>query len=231
MAAVLAFVGAVSAFSLTRSFGLAFLGTPREPAREASGGDPPASMLGPMVLHALGVVLLGLAPEVIFGVLRTVVKLFPIRGTAEVGLEPVAAVVWAGRLLAAALAVVGLVAWRRGVKARRSVTWGCGYTAATSRMQYTGAAFVEHFARVFDAFLPSVRREKLPGELFPQQPGHLATHHADPVEKRMFEVLGQGEDFVTQASGRIPEQPRFAFAAGLVAVVILGALVAGAVVR
>ena len=30
-----------------------------------------------------------------------------------------------------------------------------------------------------------------------------------------YEVLGQGEQFVHDASARIPEQPRFAFAAGL----------------
>ncbi len=44
----------------------------------------------------------------------------------------------------------------------------------------------------------------------------------------MFEVLGQGEGFVVQTSERIPEQPRFAFAAGLVTlIVILGLLVTG----
>jgi hypothetical protein len=41
----------------------------------------------------------------------------------------------------------------------------------------------------------------------------------------MFEVIGQGEQFVHDTSSRIPEQPRFAFAAGLLALVVL-ALVA-----
>ena len=43
-AAALSFVGAVSALSMTRAFGVAFLGTPREPAVRA-GEDPPSSML------------------------------------------------------------------------------------------------------------------------------------------------------------------------------------------
>jgi hypothetical protein len=76
--------------------------------------------------------------------------------------------------------------------------------------------------------LPALRRERLTDTLFPQAPGHLATHHADPVERRMFEVLGQGEDLVAQASRRISEQPRFAFAAGLVTLIILGVIVRGA---
>ena len=107
------------------------------------------------------------------------------------------------------------------------MTWGCGYTASTPRMQYTGSSFVAMFAQIFESFLPVVRKERLPHEIFPQQPGHLATHHPDPVEKRMFEVMGQGEEFVTQTAGRIPEQPRFAFAAALVTLVLLGALLLG----
>jgi hypothetical protein len=43
----------------------------------------------------------------------------------------------------------------------------------------------------------------------------------------MFEVLGQGEDLVSQASKRISEQPRFAFAAGLAALIIIGVIVFG----
>ena len=225
-AAVFAFVGAVSALSMTRAFGLAFLGSPREPGLQVAE-EAPGFMLGPMVLHALGAITLGLAPEVGFGLTRAVLKLFPIVGSTNVDLAPLGNVVWACRLLAALLLAAGVVGWRQGRRARRSVTWGCGYTAASSRMQYTGSSFAEHFARIFDSFLPTVRRERLPDELFPQHPGYLATHHVDAVERRMFEVLGQGEEFVAQASERIPEQPRFAFAAGLIALIAIGVLVFG----
>lgn len=223
-AAVLAFVGAVSALSMTRAFGLTFLGSPREPGIHV-GEEAPGSMLGPMVLHALGIVTLGLAPELGIGLIRAALKLFPIAANADFVLAPLAPVVWASRGLACLLLAAGAVGWRQGLSARRGVTWGCGYTAASPRMQYTGSSFAEHFARIFDSFLPALRRERLPDELFPQQPGHLATHHIDAVERRMFEVLGQGEDFVAQASARIPEQPRFAFAAGLIALIVIGVLV------
>jgi hypothetical protein len=94
-------------------------------------------------------------------------------------------------------------------------------------MQYTGSSFSEHFIRLFETFLPSARRERLPEEAFPQQASHLGTHHFDAVERRTFEMLRQAEDLIAQASERIPEQSRFAFAAGLVALVIIGALVLG----
>jgi hydrogenase-4 component B len=225
-AAALAFVGAVSALSMTRAFGVAFLGAPRE-SRLHVGEDAPSSMFWPMVLHALGVVVIGVAPELGIAAVSAALKLFPVEPGANTVAALLAPVTWASRALAGVLVVAGVLGWRRGRRARRSVTWGCGYTAVSSRMQSTGSSFSEHFTRIFETFLPSLRRERLPEELFPQKPGHLATHHVDAVERRMFEVLGQGEDFIAGASGRIPEQPRFAFAAGLVALVIIGALVTG----
>ena len=225
-AAALAFVGAVSAFSMTRAFGLTFLGNPREPTLHV-GDEAPGSMLTPMLLHGVLAILIGVGPEIGVALTSATVHLFPQAAVASTVLIPLRGVVWACRSLAALLLVTGWISWRKGIKARRSATWGCGYTAASARMQYTASGFTEQFARIFDAFLPSMRREQLPTEPFPQHPGYLNTHHADAVERRMFEVLGQGEDVVEQAADRIPEQPRFAFAAGLAALVVIGVLVFG----
>jgi len=226
-AATLAFVGAVSALSMTRAFGLTFLGNAREPERHVAEEEP-AAMLGPMALHAFGVIALGIAPGVGIGLLRAVLDLFPFAPGTRPILEPLMPAVWASRAVGVGLLVACVLGWLRGIKARRSVTWGCGYTAPSPRMQYTGSSFAEQFARIFESFLPVLRRDKLPVGPFPQQAGHVGTHHADPVERRMFEVLGQGEDLVTRASDRISEQPRFAFAAGLVTLVVIGVLTYGA---
>ncbi|WP_437587091.1 proton-conducting transporter transmembrane domain-containing protein [Sorangium sp. So ce1000] len=225
-AAALAFVGAVSALSMTRAFGLTFLGTPREPGLHV-GEDAPGSMLWPMVIHAAFVVAIGVAPDLGIAAIGAALRLFPIESSASTLPALLTPLAWASRALAGALLVAGVIAWRRGLAARRSVTWGCGTTATSSRMQYTGSSFSEQFTRIFASFLPSLRRERLPDGPFPQQPGHLSTHHVDAVERRMFEVLGRGESFIAQAFDRIPEQPRFAFSAGFVALVIIGAIVTG----
>jgi len=227
-AVALAFVGAVSALSMTRAFGHTFLGTARD-ASVHDGDEAPTSMLIPMLLHGLGVVILGLAPELGIALISAALKLFPFAPATIDILTPLTPIVWASRLLAGVLLVAGILAWQRGKRARQSVTWGCGYTAATPRVQYTGSSFTEPFARIFEAFLPSVRRERLPEGVFPQAESHLSTHHVDPVERRIFEVLGQGEDLVVQASERIPEQPHFAFAAGLIVLIVIGVLVSGGV--
>jgi hydrogenase-4 component B len=229
-AALMAFVSAVSALSMTRAFGITFLGAPRDPTIVV-GEDATPPMRLPMLLHALGALVIGLAPALGIAAVSGTLKLFPVGGSLAAAAAFLTPFTQASRVLALAFLVIGAWAWLRGAKARTSVTWGCGYAAVAPRMQYTGSSFSQPFVRIFESILPSLRRERLPSELFPPSPGHLATHHIDPVERRMFEVLGQGEDFISHASERIPEQPRFAFAAGLVALLIIVVLALGGLGR
>jgi len=224
-AALLAFVGGVSALSMVRAFGVAFLGQSREPTR-SEPHEAPTLMLVPMYAQTVLVVLFGLVPASALAVTRNAAALFG--GSSpevERTLAPLQTATTVLVVVATAIAAVGL--WS-GRKARRHVTWGCGYTAGNRRMQYTGSSFSAQFASIFAGFLPELRRERLPTEVFPKEHGQIATHHVDAVERRMFEVLGQGEDMVTHASEKIPEQPRFAFAAGLFAILLLVGILVGA---
>jgi hydrogenase-4 component B len=222
--AILAFVGAVSALSMTRAFGLTFLGSPRDAALQV-GEEAPVSMWLPMALHALGVVVLGVAPQLGLLAIAPALSLFAVPQQAVARL--VAPLQVAHPLLLASFGLAAGLAWLAGRGAKRSATWGCGYTGVSPRMQYTGGSFSDPLVRLFRAFLPSLRRERLPQESLPQRASHLGTHHFDAVERRMFEMLSQAEDLVAHASERIPEQSRFAFAAGLVALVVIGAIVLG----
>ena len=227
-AAVLAFVGAVGALSVTRAFGLAFLGVPRDPSIHV-GDDAPRSMVLPMTVHSIGILVLGLFPAAALAIIKPVLALLPLDAHSPDLAIVLAPVVWASRGLALALAVSMVVMWRRRANARESVTWGCGYTAGNARMQYTGSSFSAQLSTLFRPALPVHTREQLPTELFPQHASHLSTHHVDAVEQRMFEVIGQGEQFVQDTSSRIPEQPRFAFAAGLLALIVVALVALGEV--
>jgi hydrogenase-4 component B len=232
VAALLAFVGAVSALSMVRAFGVAFLGRPRDATVHTSGGAVPLTMLGPMVLHAAGAVVVGLFPALGLSLVRAPVATFCVpNGAAAISsaslvslLSPVSDVV---RWLAVLFCVVCALGVYLTRGARREETWGCGFAAGNSRMQYTASSFSSPFSSLFGSFLPQLRRERLPRGLFPAEGGHVATHHVDAVERRMFEVLGQGEAMVTRTSERIPEQPRFAFAAGLVVLLLAVGLLVG----
>ncbi len=230
-AGVLAFVGAVGALSTTRAFGLAFLGTARDPSIHV-GEDAPRSMAIPMAVHSVGILILGVYPDVALVLVEPALHLFRfdagIAGALELSVV-LTPVVWACRALALVLGVTMVVAWRRRARSSASVTWGCGYTAGTARMQYTGSSFSAQLSTLFRPALPVVTREHLPTEPFPRHASHLSTNHVDAVERRMFEVLGQGEQFVHDTSGRIPEQPRFAFAFGLLALVVVALVAIGEV--
>ncbi len=224
VAAVLAFVGGVAALSIVRAFGIAFLGAPRDASVHEPHEVPP-SMLAPMYLHAALVVLVGLLPAAALLLTSPASALFGARADVVDGvLRPLR--IGTAVLLGTTALLVG-VGWLSGRRARRHVTWGCGYTAQNARMQYTGSSFSKQLAGIFEGVLPELRREQLPSEIFPREPGRLATHHVDAVEHRMFEVLGQGEEMITKTSQRIPEEPKFAFAAGLITLVIVIGLIAG----
>jgi len=94
-------------------------------------------------------------------------------------------------------------------------------------MQYTGASFSAQFGGFFATVLRQVRRERLPEGPFPERGGHLNTHCVDAVEQRMFEAMGQGDDMVVGLAKRIPVEPRFSLAAGLVVLVVVVGLVLG----
>jgi hydrogenase-4 component B len=230
-AAALAFVGAVSTLAFVRAFGVTFLGSPRDATVHVTEAVP-KSMTAPMLLLAGGVAAVGASPVWALGAVGAPVTLF--LSSADLVdhaalLAPISTLQTALRASIALVAVLCALGLFLGRKARTHATWGCGYPAVNSRMQYTASSFSAEFARLFASFLPQLRREKLPSEIFPREPGHLATHHVDGVEQRMFEVLGQGDQMISKASERIPEEPRVAFAAGLLAiVVIMGLLLGGA---
>jgi hydrogenase-4 component B len=233
-AALLAFAGGVSALAMTRAFGVAFLGAPRD-AGVHCDGEVPRSMRIPMIVHAAGAVALGLVPGLGLAVVERPARLFlgllpgaPALDVRTLGpaalLAPAA---WIGLLLLAVIAALYLV--RRGLAggapAPRHVTWGCGYTAGTPRIQYTAASYSAQFARIFETVLVHLRRERLPKGPFPERGAHLGTHCVDAVEQRMFEVMGEGDGLVKRLGRRIPVDPRFSLAAGLVVLVTIVTLV------
>lgn len=233
VAALLAFVGGISALAMTRSFGLTFLGSARDSGVHVQGDASP-SMRAAMVVHAVGVVLIGLVPGLALQLVDRPVALFTnLAGHPDVGglshatglLMPIADVAW---LLLAVLAALVAFRWllTRATPATRHVTWGCGYANPSPRMQYTGTSFSSQFASMFQGVLLHLRRERRPHGPFPEKGAHFNTHCVDAVERRLFEALGEGEGIATKVVARISEEPRFAFGLGLV---VLGILAGGVI--
>lgn len=231
VAAALAFVGAVSALSITRAFGMVFLGHERDaslpPAQEANRW-----MLLPLGLHTVGTVLLGVAPilglALVSGPTELFLHLVP-DAFAAIALREVADALarislFSSGLLAALLLVLGLKALLWRAPARRDPTWGCGYTAPNARMQYSAASFSSDFAAPLKNILVLLRRHKAPQGYFPSD-SYLITDCVDAVERRLYNVIGHGDESATELSQQMHEDdPRLAFAAGLAGIVLIAAL-------
>lgn len=235
VAAGLAFVGAVSALSVTRAFGVVFLGTPRDTGIETPH-EASRWMLAPTLLHAAGVVLLGVAPVLGLALVEASASL-ALAGLSAGGAE----VQQPLRELAAALSRIGVIAgslalaivalwWLRtrlaATPGSQHVTWGCGYGVPNPRMQYTGSSFSWDFARRFRGVLVLLRRQHAPEGYFPED-GYLISDCVDAVERRLFTVIKHGDESASELSRRLKEDdPRLAFAAALVAVVVIAGLIA-----
>jgi hydrogenase-4 component B len=149
-------------------------------------------------------------------------------------LQPVADSLSRIGLISGSLAlVIGALIWMRTRAARRpgtpaaaSVgTWGCGYAAPSERMQYTGSSFSSDFGARFSSVMVTLRRQKTPLGYFPDD-SYLITDCVDAVERRLFSVIAHGDVSATELSGKLREDdPRIAFAAALIAIVVMSGLI------
>jgi hydrogenase-4 component B len=233
--AVLAFVGAVSALSITRAFGIVFLGRPRDASVDAPG-EVSRWMLLPMSLHGGAVIVLGLLPGLGFMLVRepAALALAGLPGAGADVLQPVADSLSRIGLISGTLAgaVVALV-WLRRRATRQSTappapavgTWGCAYGAPNPRMQYTGSSFSSDFAARFGSVMVTLKRQKAPQGYFPDD-SYLITNCVDAVERRLFSVIKRGDATAAELSSRLREDdPRIAFAAALIALVMMCGLI------
>lgn len=231
----LAFVGALSALSITRAFGVVFLGAPRDPEIERPQ-EVNGWMLAPMGLHAVGVVVLGVAPALglalVDGAVRLALAGLPAGDAGALQalgqtLTRIGAI--SGALAAAALALWALrsrLARAAGAPgASRHVTWGCGYTAPNPRMQYTSSSFSWDFAQRFRGLMVLLRRQKAPQGYFPSD-AYLITDCVDAVERRLFSVIKHGDESAGELSKKLREDdPRVAFAGALLALIVMAAAI------
>ena len=230
--ALLAFVGAVSALSITRAFGVIFLGKPRDASIHAPA-EVSRWMLLPMGVHAAGVVVLGVMPVLGFHLVQGPTEIalasLPTGGTQVLqaisdSLTRIGLI--SGSLAAAIALLLWLRSWAMPQPSRpNQPTWGCGYGAPSPRMQYTGTGFSWDFSTRFRGVLVLLRRRKAPAGYFPSD-GYVVTDCVDAVERRLFSVVGHGDESASALSGHWREDdPRMAFAAALIFIVVIAGLV------
>jgi len=186
--AAMATVGVLAVLCFVRIIGMALLGQPRsEASRDAH--ESGRGLVVPMLVLATAAIAMPFVLPLIVGSLDPVIaELTPTavpQGAVTAALEPLAIlgiVLWAG-----CIAVFLLV--RRLARRRRAAeTWGCGYVAPSSRMQYSGASFAEGIHRL----LPTALRARIVAQqstdLFPA-PGQMSADRQDPFTRAAYEPM------------------------------------------
>ncbi len=239
VAMLLAFVGAVSALSITRAYGVIFMGHARDQAPHGEAHqpqqprDPGNWMLAPLFVHTAGTVLLGLTPVLGLALVAAPTRLFLHASPDAVMLEAlqgVQDVVGRVSLVSVCVATVIVLAWLARRALRRQThgggpTWGCGYTAGSARLQYTGSSFAKDFSGHYEGVMVLLKRQKAPTGYFPDD-AYVITDCVDAVERRLYNVIGHGDESATLISRLMHEDdPRIAFALGLAAVVAIAGIV------
>jgi NADH:ubiquinone oxidoreductase subunit 5 (subunit L)/multisubunit Na+/H+ antiporter MnhA subunit len=194
-AATLAIVGALAVAAFSKCYGLICLGQPRsEAARKAK--EPSWIMLGPMTLLAALCALIGVFPSpalrVAFAAAGDVAH---ITGPAALaGRDEWSGLLGVIGLLGAGVCILSVLLWsfRGALLGRRKVsagpTWGCGFTAPTTRMQYTGSSYSVATARVFMAFLKTEEEIQPPIGYWPAQ-ASFKSQTPDPALERWLPVI------------------------------------------
>ncbi|HEU4383073.1 MAG TPA: proton-conducting transporter membrane subunit, partial [Anaeromyxobacteraceae bacterium] len=223
----LGLVGGLAAACFVKVHGAVFLGTPRSSAAEKAH-EAPASMLLPMAVLAAACAAIGLAPAAVLPVLE--------RAAAEwSGLDPGAlatvaadAAASASRVSLAALALLAalgalwLLRWARLREPQpRAATWGCGFTAPTARMQYTGSSFAEMLVQRFLwAFRPHVDLEP-PRGFFPRRAAFASEVPDTVLDRWLLPALRAGERLSARLRAAVPAGVHFQAVLVLATLVVL----------
>jgi formate hydrogenlyase subunit 3/multisubunit Na+/H+ antiporter MnhD subunit len=201
----LGLVGGLAVACFAKAMGIAWLGAPRSEgaakAREVRGAMTATCLALAAVCAAIG-----LGSPLVLALARPVLAtLAPASPAAAAALRDLATLLGrVGEVGGALLVVIGAVALLRrtllrGREVREGPTWDCGYAAPTSRMQYTGASFVQPITQFFEATLGPTRAGTLPQALFPT-PARLEGRVSDPANERLFVPLFAAVDALARRS-------------------------------
>ncbi|QOX79546.1 hydrogenase [Trichlorobacter lovleyi] len=183
----LALVGGLAVACFVKVFGVVFLGTPRS-EQAARAHEAGSSMKLPMALLALACISIGLLPALLAPLLdRAVIAWHPGLAASELRLGVAAPLGWVtllGLALLLAIALFYRISQRRSSDPA-SETWGCGYLAPTSRMQYSASSFADILVSLFAGILrPHCHQPEVSGPFPPST--SFASHLPETVLERVY---------------------------------------------
>jgi len=193
----LSIIGGLSILTFTKSFGTIFLGSQRQQLPHKPHEVSPV-MLTPQYIIILVMISVAIFPQVYLQVIGNVLTGFSKNNVVAMPVDfwLYISIMRNISFYSLVFIVVILVFWGiraitlRGRSQIIGPTWGCGYTAPTARIQYTGKSFSKSFSKMFN-FLVIERKnyeELKAGEIFPADKKY-SSHYNDFFELRVIKVL------------------------------------------
>jgi len=149
----LAIVGGMSLLTFTKSFGVIFTGNPRQNSEHNPKEVSPIMRL-PQYIILMVMLSVAFFPNLYFtAASRVVASIFPSSFVGGIPIElpmntTITSIGWISFWFILVLACIFMVRWllSRNKPAKAEPTWGCGYSGAIPKAQYTGLSFSRSFA-------------------------------------------------------------------------------------
>lgn len=184
----LVLIGGLALMCFTKAFGVVFLGTERHKYNKEPV-EAPESMLLPQYLIALFILAIGLFPQVFMQLAAGPVSLFvpSVKTTGFAILSTQIDIM--SNIGLGGFIIIGLSALIYSIKkvftkkaaVSSSPTWGCGYTAPNTRMQYTAGAFAKSFSNLVKPLIIIQKKESEIKGIFPGEHSYESSTY-DKIE-------------------------------------------------
>ncbi len=153
-------IGGISLLTFTKTFGTIFLGSPRQKT-EHNPVEVSGMMLAPQYMIVVAMLFIAFFPGIVISLLGTIFSesFFPLL-TLDIAdlnwyIDIVRSISMASVVFVGVVVLVFVSRWIliRKTEAKYSSTWGCGYIAPNTRMQYTGKSFSKSFGKILNFIL------------------------------------------------------------------------------
>ncbi|OHD36580.1 MAG: hypothetical protein A2015_02865 [Spirochaetes bacterium GWF1_31_7] len=156
-AVVLAMIGTLALATFVKMYSIVFLGSPRSEMKNHSHA-PALSMKIPMFVLAGFCIITGILPVLVTPLLDGAISAWTAYNPDSLVISKLIPLhfITATGLLLIAIVIIIIVLYKKAstpYKTIKGITWDCGYTKPTPRMQYTGTSFAQIITQLFSFIL------------------------------------------------------------------------------
>jgi len=193
----LSIIGGLSILTFTKTFGTIFLGNQRQPLVHKPH-EVSSMMLIPQYIIIIMMLSVSLFPQIYLGIIGNILTDFTQNTVVPMPLEFAGYISIMRDISLYSLLFIAIsgtfwgirVLIMRGRPQIIGPTWGCGYTAPTSKIQYTAKSFSKSLSKMFNFIVIERKQyeELKKGEIFPKNKKYVSHYH-DFFEFRLIHVV------------------------------------------